>query len=125
MLAITFLNSGSKFFNIEQRLLQKLLYFNITKYIKELMFLGFEYSFSSPLILTLESTKGYFFTSPLLRFNELLKLNFNIREFNIISTVSKDANSYLNFLNLIQSFNNVNAFSNSLHIMVNTGAKAT
>lgn len=124
MLAITFFNVGPKYFNIEQRLLQKLLYFNITNYIKELMFLGFEYSFYSPLVLTLENTKGYFFTSPLLRFNELLKLNFNIKEFNVLSSTQKHSNSYLHFLNLIKSFNNVNAFSSSLHIMANTGAKA-
>lgn len=124
MLSITFFNKGPKFFNIEQRLLQKLLYFNITKYINELMFLGFEYSFYSPLILTLESTKGYFFTSPLLRINELLKLNFNIKEFNVIYSNSKKINSYTYFLTLINSFNNVNAFSSALHIMANTGAKA-
>lgn len=124
MLAITFFNVGPKYFNIEQRFLQKLLYFNISSYIKELMFLGFEYSFYSPLILTLESTKGYFFTSPLLRFNELLKLNFNIKEFNVLSYTQKHTNSYLHFLNLIRSFNNINAFSSSLHIMANTGAKA-
>lgn len=124
MLAITFFSTGPKYFNIEQRLLQKLLYFNITKYIKELMFLGFEYSFYFPLVLTLESTKGYFFTSPLLRFNELLKLNFNIKEYNIFYSIQKNTNSYLQFLNLMNSFNNINAFSSSLHIMANTGAKA-
>lgn len=124
MLALTFFFTKSNHFNIEQRLLQKLLYFNISKYIKELMFLGFEYSFYFPLILTLESTKGYFFTSPLLRFNELLKLNFNIKEYNIYYSIQKNNNSYLQFLNLINSFNNINAFSNSLHIMSNTGAKA-
>ena len=124
MLAITFFSTGPKYFNIEQRLLQKLLYFNITKYIKELMFLGFEYSFYFPLVLTLESTKGYFFTSPLLRFNELLKLNFNIKEYNIFYSIQKNTNSYLQFLNLLNSFNNINAFSSSLHIMANTGAKA-
>lgn len=127
MLAIIFFNTNPKFLNIEQRLVQKLLYFNISMYIKELMFLGVEYSFLYPLILTLESTKGYFFTSPLLRVNELLKLNFNIKEFNILSFASrhKYVNSYLPFLKLMNSFNNVNAFSSSLHIMSNTGAKAT
>lgn len=124
MLTITFFSLGPKYLNLEQRLLQKLLYFNITKYIKELMFLGFEYSFYYPLVLTLESTKGYFFTSPLLRFNELLKLNFNIKEFNICYSTKKYINSYLYFLNLINSFNKINAFSSSLHIMANTGAKA-
>ena len=124
MLIITFFSNKFNYFNIEQRLLQKLLYFNITKYIKELLFLGFEYSFYFPLILTLESTKGYFFTSPLLRFNELLKLNFNIKEYNTYYSVPKKTNSYLKFLILMNSFNNINAFSSSLHIMANTGAKA-
>ena len=111
MLSITFFSTGPNYFNIEQRLLQKLLYFNIVKYIKELMLLGFEYSFYFPLILTLESTKGYFFTSPLLRFNELLKLNFNIKEYNTYYSVPKKTNSYLKFLTLMNSFNNINAFS--------------
>ncbi len=124
MLAIIFYNKGPKIFNIEQRLVQKLLYFNITNYIKELMFLGFEYSFLSPLILTLESTKGYFFTSPLIRFNELLKLNFNIKEFDVAHSYSKNSNVYKYFLALINSFNTTNAFSSALHIMMNTGAKA-
>lgn len=124
MLTIIFFYKKIKSFNLEQRLLQKLLYFNITKYIKELMFLGFEYSFFSPLILTLESTKGYFFTSPLLRINELLKLNFNIKEFNILYSDPKYTNSYIYFLTLINSFNIVNPFSTTLHIMTNTGAKA-
>lgn len=127
MLAIIFFNTNSKFINLEQRLVQKLLYFNISMYIKELMAIGVEYSFLYPLILTLESTKGYFFTSPLLRVNELLKLNFNIKEFNILPYIPthKYINSYLPFLKLLNSFNNVNAFSNSLHIMSNTGAKAS
>nr|YP_009186579.1 RNA polymerase beta chain [Cyclospora cayetanensis]AKO71999.1 RNA polymerase beta chain [Cyclospora cayetanensis]ANJ44353.1 RNA polymerase C2 [Cyclospora cayetanensis]ANN13287.1 RNA polymerase C2 [Cyclospora cayetanensis]ANN13316.1 RNA polymerase C2 [Cyclospora cayetanensis]ANN13345.1 RNA polymerase C2 [Cyclospora cayetanensis] len=124
MLNITCFNLGPKFFNFEQRLVQKLLYFNITNYIKELMFLGFEYSFYFPLILTLESTKGFFFTSPLLRYNELLKLNYNIKEYNISYSIQKNINSYIPFLNLINSFNNINAFSSSLHLMANTGAKA-
>ncbi|XP_026189604.1 DNA-directed RNA polymerase subunit beta''-like [Cyclospora cayetanensis] len=123
MLNITCFNLGPKFFNFEQRLVQKLLYFNITNYIKELMFLGFEYSFYFPLILTLESTKGFFFTSPLLRYNELLKLNYNIKEYNISYSIQKNINSYIPFLNLINSFNNINAFSSSLHLMANTGAK--
>ena len=126
MLTIIFFNKGPKYFNFEQRVLQKLLYFNISNYIKELMLLGIEYSFYAPLILTMESTKGYFFTAPLLRFNELLKLNFNVKEFNILNSSKNKhtTNSYLNFLNLIKSFNSINAFSSPLHIMANTKAKA-
>ena len=122
---INFYSKGLSSLNTEQKILQKLLYFNTSKYIQELMFLGFEYSFQIPVVLNLESVKGYFFTAPLFRYNELIKLNYLIKEVsNIKKNKIKGFNSYLYFLTFLNSFKITNPFSSTLHIMSNTGAKA-
>ena len=124
MSAITFLTKGFKNLTIEQRLVQKLLYFNVSKFVQELMYLGFEHSFQVPLVLNLESAKGHFYTSSLLKVNELIKLNYLIKESSINRKKSNYTYSYTSYLNLLNSFKYLNPFSSSLHIMSNTGAKA-
>lgn len=125
MLSILFLSKNFKSFITEQKLIQKLLYFNILNYINELMLLGFEYSFNTPHIITLEHTKSSFYFSILMRFNHFIKLNFNIKDYEIITNKKKHkSNVYSTFLELLKSFKSLNYFSNPLYIMVNSNAKA-
>lgn len=123
---ILFLNNNYNLYNIEQRFLQKLGYFNLNNYIKKLSYLGFEYSFLYPLTLTIQSAKGYFLTLPLLRINEYKKYSYNwnnrfIADFYNIVNFSNNYNIYNK---LSQSCSSLYPFFTSLHVLIHTGAKA-
>ena len=124
---IFLLTNNYKLLNIEQRLLQKIEYFNVHNYIKELSYLGFEYSFLYPLVLTIKNIKNYFYTFPTLRINEQVKNIFNTRNYSIPYTASKidtTSNNYCSYTRLSNSYNLLNPLSTALHILHRTKAKA-
>lgn len=124
---ILFLTKKYKLTNLEQRFLQKLHYYTTFKYMKELAFLGFEYSFLYPLSLTLESNKNYFFTLPLLRINEFVKTRYYIREYSILCGLKKfnSFDNYTIYNKLSRSYKQLNPFFTALHILTDTKAKAS
>ncbi|PFH30580.1 putative RNA polymerase C2 (apicoplast) [Besnoitia besnoiti] len=115
---------------LEQRIIQKLSLAVSSKLIQELIFLGFEYALQNPINLNLEDFNSYFYLSPLLRKNEYLRLNFQFKD--IFSSyknlnILKKINSkkiYKQFFHLLTHYKLTNPFYSSLHIMMNTGAKA-
>lgn len=125
---VLFLTNEYNLLNIEQRLIQKLEYFNTLNYIKELSYLGFEYSFLYPLVLSIKSTKNHFYTLPLLRVNEQTKYLFNLRECSSICTVAKSrpttTTNYHSYTLLSKSYNTLNPLATALHVLHHTGAKA-
>lgn len=126
-MSLLFLDKNYNSYNIEQRLLQKIGYSNIYNYIRELSYLGFEYSFLYPLVLTLQSTKGYFFTLPLLRINEYTNYSFSVKEYTLLyhnTTSTKLSNNYHYYNKLTSSSLPLYSFLNSLHTLIYTGAKA-
>ena len=124
---VLFLTSNYSLFNMEQRLLQKIEYFNIYNYIKELSYLGFEYSFLYPLVLTVKNTKNYFYTLPVLRINEQTKYRYNIREYSTEYNIKRPnliPTNYFLYTHLSKSHSLLNPLSTALHILHSTKAKA-
>ncbi|KFG27503.1 RNA polymerase C2, putative (apicoplast) [Toxoplasma gondii RUB] len=115
---------------LEQRIIQKLDLTVSFKLLQELISLGFEYALQNPINLNLEDFNSYFYLSPLLRKNEYLRLNFQFKDifnsYKNLNTLMKISNKkiYKQFFYLLTSYKTVNPFYSSLHIMMNTGAKA-
>lgn len=115
---------------IEQRIIQKLTLAISSKLIQELIFLGFEYSLYNPINLNLEDFNNYFYLSSLLRRNEYLRLTFQFKDIYSLKLNSNkilkinSKKSYKQFFYLLTYYKYINPFFSSLHIMLNTGAKA-
>ena len=127
---IQFITSGIKNLAFQQRLIELLGLLPSSSLISELMILGFEYASKYPLTLNLESTRGYFYLSPLLRKRMYLTNTFfstdnysaSKKSDTLIGKISNRA--YLKFFELINSYKATNPFASSLHLMANTGARA-
>lgn len=128
---ILFLDNKYNSYNIEQRFIEKEHYWDVQRYIRELAYLGFEYAFSNPVVLTIESHKNYFRTLPLLRINEFIHNKYNTKEFKIIcSSLPSDYyqttnKSYWVYDIIYSLYKEFNPFFTSLHVMCNTKAKAS
>lgn len=128
---ILFLDNKYNLYNTEQRFIEKEHYWDVQRYIRELAYLGFEYAFLNPVVLTIESHKNYFRTLPLLRINEFIHNKYNTKEFKIIcSSLPLDYYQITNksywLHDIIYSlYKEFNPFFTSLHVMCNTKAKAS
>nr|QEM01614.1 plastid-encoded DNA-directed RNA polymerase beta''A [Nephromyces sp. ex Molgula occidentalis] len=119
--------------NFNQSILEKnfIKYFSYNKidlFLQELMFLGFEYAFTYSFSLNIENFKNYFFLTSLLRKYDNLKYTY-LWGYNLMSVKLMDFNnksflSFKKFFELIKTYSKINPISNSLHLMINTGAKA-
>nr|QEM01874.1 plastid-encoded DNA-directed RNA polymerase beta''A [Nephromyces sp. ex Molgula occidentalis] len=125
-------------FQINNNLLQQnnlekyiLKYFSIkssSHFLQELMFLGFEYASKYSFSLNLESFKSYIYLFPLITKNENLKLTYLWSYWN--SNINYFENNFKsnllfnNFFKFINTYKQINPITNSLHLMINTGAKA-
>nr|QEM01785.1 plastid-encoded DNA-directed RNA polymerase beta''A [Nephromyces sp. ex Molgula occidentalis] len=116
--------------NFNQNLLEEYIikYFSYNKidlFLQELMFLGFEYILN--FSLNLENFKNYFYTAPLLRKFDNSKLtylwSYSNSTINIFNFNKKSILSFKKFFELIETFNKINPITNSLYLMVTTGAK--
>nr|QEM01904.1 plastid-encoded DNA-directed RNA polymerase beta''A [Nephromyces sp. ex Molgula occidentalis] len=110
---------------LEEYIIKYFSYNNIDLFLQELMFLGFEYVLN--FSLNLENFKNYFYIAPLLRKFDNLKLtylwSYSKNTINIFTFNKKSILSFKKFFELIETFNKINPITNSLYLMVTTGAK--
>nr|QEM01554.1 plastid-encoded DNA-directed RNA polymerase beta''A [Nephromyces sp. ex Molgula occidentalis] len=124
-----FLNNDFNQLLLEKSIIQHFSYNTVDLFLQELMFLGFEYALNYSFSLNLENFKSFFYLSSILRKHENLKLTYlwsyslsSIKIFNINNNNS--ILSFKKFFELIETYKQINPISNSLHLMVTTGAKA-
>nr|QEM01815.1 plastid-encoded DNA-directed RNA polymerase beta''A [Nephromyces sp. ex Molgula occidentalis] len=123
-----FLTNNQNQFILEKSIINSFSYDTSSQFLQELMFLGFEYALNYSFSLNLENFKNHFYLSPLLRKNNNLKFTYLWRySSNIIKIFDinkKNTQSFIKFFEFINTYKTLNPVANSLHFMINSGAKA-
>nr|QEM01643.1 plastid-encoded DNA-directed RNA polymerase beta''A [Nephromyces sp. ex Molgula occidentalis] len=122
-----FLNTNQNQVLLEKSIIKFFGYETSSKFLQELMFLGFEYALQYSFSLNLENFKSYFYLAPLLKKNNLKYTylwSYSSNMLKLFNINQKSNQSFIKFFEFINTYKSINPISNSLHFIINSGAKA-